>query len=71
MPGRKRAEKLEFMKRLSLALLYALLITGLSIGIALQSARSDRDGVAVQRLPSEHLASRYQLQETVVPGPRS
>jgi len=59
------------MKRLSLALVYALLITVISIGYALQSVTAAHNHVALQRLTSTYLQQPLQPQQTVVSNPRS
>ena len=50
------------MKRLSLALVYALLITGISIGYALQSVMAANESSAAERMASAYMrqASRPQ-----------
>jgi multisubunit Na+/H+ antiporter MnhC subunit len=59
------------MKRLSLALVYALLITGISIGYALQSVMAAHESTAAERLTSTYRQQASRPQDTLVSNPRS
>ena len=59
------------MKRLSLALVYALLITGISIGYALQSVMAAHESTAAERMASAYMRQASRPQDAEVSNPRS
>ena len=59
------------MKRLSLALVYALLITGISIGYALQSVMAANESSAAERMASADMRQASRPQDAEVSNPRS